>query len=121
MSLRSQLAKDLKPALPRAWVIVESSRTLDAVSKMTLQIHQKSYRPARTQGSFLVDFALYLICPQESWDKAEDAFEDAIPQVLAGFQKIPHLQFSAAIKGTYGKQLLPDYELTVTLETQPLT
>lgn len=119
MSLRSQLAKQLKPALPRSWVIVESSRTLESPSKMTLQIHQKSYRPARTQGAFLVDFAVNLICPQAAWDKAEDDFEDAIPTILARFQKIQNLQFSAATKSTYDGKL-PAYEITVTLETNPI-
>lgn len=98
MSARSQLASALKAALPKM-IVVPTERTPDRLAKMTVIVRHRDYEPAgNAQGVLLAGLVIELLSHFADIEKAEDALDAGLPDLLEALQGIPNVTWSRAVK-----------------------
>lgn len=114
MSARSQLASTLKTALPTMRV-VGTERAPDKFIKPTVVIRQRDYTPAgNAQGTLLAGLVISIYSHILDIEKAEDALDAALPDLLAALHAIPSITWKRAAKVLYADTYLGfDVEVTI--------
>jgi len=106
MSARSQLAAALTTLLPKMKV-VGTERTPDTLTRLTVVVRHRDYTPAgNAQGILLAGLVLELLSHHADIEKAEDALDSALPDLLAALHKIPNVTWSRAVKITESEKWL---------------
>lgn len=99
---RKQLSKALAAKLPRRiWAHFPDARTLDAITKPTLQLVRTKVQPspaAPRSGVRLSTFSLQVIAPENASD---DQLEDWLEEVLAALDEVTDIIWTEAERGVW--------------------
>jgi len=117
-TVRDQLATALKPLLPKAWRIIPYTTNLDTVDGVTLMMRQTRIEKApNSQGNHQVTLVLTVIDPHTDPQRAEDALDEEVGQLLYAFLPIEWLNWTVAERVVFG-ELNHAYDITLTLYTK---
>lgn len=98
MSGRSQLATALEAKLPKMDV-VGTERTPEKLQKLTVIVRHRDYAPAgNAQGTLLAGFVIQILSHHANIEKAEDALDTGLPDLLEALRTIPNVTWSRAVK-----------------------
>ena len=121
-TLRSQLADELRSALPATVKIVDVPRGIDGIeSKRPLILLYRSAvaKAPNAIGTFFNTFSLWIISPNIDPKRSEDQLDEMLDEVLAALTSIGWLNWSQAVRSTFGEQQAPAYEISLTVLSQP--
>lgn len=117
-TLRSQLADALKAVLPSNVKIVDVPRGLDGIEarRPVVMLYRSNVTKApNAQGTFFNAFSLWIVSPNVDSRRSEDQLDEMLDEVLTALVGIPWLNWSQAVRSTFGDQQAPAYEITVTV------
>jgi hypothetical protein len=81
---RKALAAALQPILPKGWALIDSSRSVDRVEKVRVQLFQRSITrlPAAPIGKHYVGFIVEISVGEQGMERAEDTLDDQISDLI---------------------------------------
>ncbi|MCU1439993.1 MAG: hypothetical protein JWP85_990 [Rhodoglobus sp.] len=116
MSARKQLAAALKTALPKVTVL-DVEDMPDALSKPTLIVRFHDYTPApNAQGSTFAGFVVTIASHHTDRDKAEDALDALLADVLPAVLNFPTATWTRCNKALLGQYLAFDIDVTLLVD-----
>ena len=118
-TVREYLDETLPPLLPEGWKWVDSERAVDVTETTTVQWKQRRIAPLPEAplAHLGVDGILTVSSPHADIEKAEDALDDAVLELVGALQSVPGIRFTEANKAAVDDQHL-GYDLSITVITQ---
>lgn len=120
MGARAQLAAALKPLLPSQVKLVNVPRSLDGIETnkpVVLLYREKLAKAPNALGDYLATFALWVITPGIDPQRAEDALDDILDDVILALDSISFVQWTTAERSTFGDSQAPAYRIDLTVIT----
>jgi hypothetical protein len=120
MGARAQLAAALKPLLPSKVKLVSIPRSLDGIESrqpVVLLYREKLEKAPNAQGDYLATFALWIITPGIDPQRAEDALDDILDDVILALDGVNFVHWSSAERSTFGDSQAPAYKIDLTVIT----
>lgn len=95
---RQQVAANLKPLLPKGWVLVDYMTDFDTITKPTvmLQVTEIGKFPQAPLGYLLVSFEATVLAPSTDPSRVWGLLDDQVIQVIHDLQTIDGLDFQTA-------------------------
>ena len=120
MSVRAQLANDIKPHLPKKWKVVPYQTNLDTVDVVTVMLKLSTVErtPAAPLASHTVTFTMTVIEPVTTPGDADDAVDDDLDDLLFALDATENLIWSTATRVTYNDRN-PAYDIDLEVVTTP--
>ena len=118
MSVRSELANELKPLLPATVKIIDVPRSIDGIEakRPVVMLYRESRAKAPNSiGDYLDTFTMYVVTPGIDTRRSEDQLDDTLDEVLAALDQIKWLNWSVADRAVFGEQQAPAYKITLTI------
>lgn len=114
MSMRSNVVDQLSAQLPNSWQVIDDERALNAISKPTVLVSMRSFKPSdfAPLHNITVTIALLLLSPHTDASKAEDQLDELIVTTLEAFQTLTGLTWTDATKIVHMDRYM-GYEITV--------
>ena len=114
MSARTQLREALAAALP-AYRVTGSKGVLDGVTRPTVGVWQQSFTRRTDWGKDHVQVGLevWVVVPTEDPDKADDALDEGLDDVLAALAPLGWADWSECQRGVLN-DTTHGYNITVT-------
>lgn len=83
-----ELAKALRPLLPKGWAIVASGRSIDETQKTTVQIRLLSIErsPIARLGAWQLNYRTTISVPEKLTANAEAKLDDQVLELLAAIE-----------------------------------
>ena len=114
MTLRSDLAAQLKPVLPKAWKIIPYAANLDAQKGIVVLFSQTAVQNLEQAPSFLSHtFSIFIIDPRTDPSTVEDSLDDSVGEVLWALKGLPFLVFDRADRVTFDNSQAWEIHITV--------
>jgi len=101
MSVRSDVAALIRPALPAGWLFYDHDKSVGAVGKPTAILARSRVAPGPYVGSLANTMTLVVIDPTQAEDGMDDRLDDHLDVLIPILQGIAHLEFIEAERGTY--------------------
>ena len=109
-SVRVELGKALRAALPKTWAVFPDFANTDEPTKKTLMLNRTSIsRDDAPQGMYLNTYTLFVIVPM---NKDQDYLDDALDEVLAVLDEDLKTRWTDAKRGLF-ENAFPSYEITL--------
>ena len=118
MSARTELKAALAAALP-TYRVTGSKGILDGVTRPTVGVWQQSFtrRPEWGLGHVQVGLEVWVVVPTEDPDKADDALDTGLDDVLAALKPIAWVDWTECQRGVLN-ETTHGYNITVTAVAQ---
>ncbi|MBF4565398.1 hypothetical protein [Plantibacter sp. VKM Ac-2876] len=118
-SPRQYLADTIKPLLPKRWNLVPyQAPSLDKLAVPTVVISTKSFTPTPTapRSSLTHTFTVTVIDPATDNEKAEEALEDEVMELVYALEQLDSLVWENAERVQWADRLMA-WDITLTLIT----
>ena len=118
MSVRSELAAELKPLLPATVKIIDVPRSIDGIEakRPVVMLYRESRAKAPNSiGDYFDTFAMYVVTPGIDTRRSEDQLDDTLDEVLAALDQIKWVNWSTAERSVFGDNQAPAYKITLTI------
>lgn len=116
MSVRSELAAELKPLLPATVKIIDVPRSIDGIEakRPVVMLYRESREKAPNgMGDYFDTFTMYVVTPGVDVTRAEDALDDTLDSVIDALDRIKWLNWSVAERSLFGENQAPAYKITL--------
>lgn len=113
MSARTDLVAALRVAMP-TYRITDTKGVQDGIKRPTVGVWMQSLtrRPEWQKGHAQLNFELWVLVPQEDSDRADDALDDALADVLEALNGLDWLDWSTCTRGVLFESI-HGYNVTV--------
>lgn len=118
MSVRSELAAELKPLLPASVKIIDVPRSIDGMEAkrpVVLLFRESRAKAPNAIGDYFDTFALYVITPGVDTRRSEDALDDTLDAVIDALDQVKWINWSIAERSVFGDNQAPAYKITLTI------
>lgn len=120
MTVRSDLATDLKALLPTNYKFVQVPRSLDNIEagRPVVMIYRDRLEKApNAQGVYFSTISVWIITPHVDEDRAEDALDASLDVVIAALDAVSYVNWKSAERSTFGDAQAPAYRVELQVAT----
>lgn len=106
MSARTQLRAELSNAMPD-WRVTGARGILDAANKPSIGVWQTALnrKPEWQWDHVQVELEVWVVVPTEDPDKADDALDAGLEELLGALQPLTWVDWTSAERGVLGDSL----------------
>lgn len=120
MSVRSQVAAALKAVLPSNYKFVQVPRSLDGLEPgrpVVMVYRDRLEKAPNAQGVYFSTVSVWVITPYIDEDRAEDALDTTLDDVIVALDSIEWLNWKTAERSTFGDAQAPAYRVELQVAT----
>lgn len=117
VNIRNWVVRQIKPMIPRAWVLIPSGPAPETISKPTviLTLTKIQPNPANPIGGRLIDYVLTLLEPTVNPAAASANLDDKLVDLLSAIEGNKDLVWTSCERGAVGNNLGWDISLSVNI------